>query len=621
MIKKIDPRFVLPLLAGICILIWAQIFLELDGVYNRGFHHLLSTMINFRILLILAVVIGVIVAIRRTEKRRDSSYEWTFPILLGLSILVTMKSLIDAVPILVPLVCYILPLLVLIYTLVFLVPENIKKKILWVLDAKYAGLAIFLMLFVCYSLVGYLITSQKGFNAGDEIFYMCQTESLVEDGDLDLSNNIPGLKFTKKSFRRYHLVLSSRQGKAYSHHPFGVSLLMAPGYALGGRWGAIFMLFFWSSFLGVILLRILKREAENNQIAFFVTLIFSVLLPFSIYAVRSYAELVAAICYLWAFYLIKYNKESSSMRYLLAGIVLGFTYWLLTRRFVIPFAVLNLSALVHCLKTRNMRKFLCLIAPEIVLVAMLLLINNYRFAGNEYFAAGGINNAVLGSNRTLTSVLMHIFSFKFLEPTRLLGALLDKRYGVIWINAFLVLLFPAAIYMTIKDLRRNWEVYTIFWGVYILTCGTNLCAWPAGVCFQPRYALAVLPFLATPCVKLFTEKRQWYKSGGIQIALMLSLISLLALLANPFRFDTSYISYKELSHWNHHLSDFMPWFQSLKFYDGIISLPHIFTVFIMLIALSYLSFSRISARINKTVFFLVVLVATTVIAAIFSDAY
>ena len=70
---------------------------------------------------------------------------------------------------------------------------------------------------------------------GDEGHYLRVTQSLLRDGDLDLSNNLDG-----DAYREFHVLdpgvhraPASPHGTVYSVHPVGLSVLMAPAYWAG----------------------------------------------------------------------------------------------------------------------------------------------------------------------------------------------------------------------------------------------------------------------------------------------------------------------------------------------------------------------------------------------------
>lgn len=70
---------------------------------------------------------------------------------------------------------------------------------------------------------------------GDEPQYLMITQSLLRDGDIDLSDTAPDdlLAFHQVSTIEPHKAAASPQGKVHNRHPVGIAALIAPAYALG----------------------------------------------------------------------------------------------------------------------------------------------------------------------------------------------------------------------------------------------------------------------------------------------------------------------------------------------------------------------------------------------------
>ena len=77
--------------------------------------------------------------------------------------------------------------------------------------------------------------------SGDEPHYLLMAQSLLHDGDLDLSNNYADRDYSS-FYHRGELEPQGLEhvvnGKRVSHHPLGPVLLILPGFALFGRLGA-----------------------------------------------------------------------------------------------------------------------------------------------------------------------------------------------------------------------------------------------------------------------------------------------------------------------------------------------------------------------------------------------
>ena len=137
---------------------------------------------------------------------------------------------------------------------------------------------------------------------GDEPFYLLLTESIVHDGDLDLANQY---REQNSASGRTDLVPqfgdpTGPGGAQYSRHEPFLSLLMAPGYALGGLPGAVAVI----ALFGVLLVRSTVRWMEDEGVsadaARAVFPLFAFGPPVLFYATRIWPEVPAAFCYVEA---------------------------------------------------------------------------------------------------------------------------------------------------------------------------------------------------------------------------------------------------------------------------------------------------------------------------------
>ncbi len=570
--------------------------------------------------LLLAVLVTLLFAYTRwIERGRGNRFEWSFFSLLWLNLFLYMPGLSNAVPAFHPLIKMLLPSLAFMYMVSYLVPLKWRSFLVSLPESPRFGLLLFLVLFAVYGLFALRITATKGIHAGDEIHYILQTRSLVHDHDLDLTNQIEYLEFTRESFSKYHISQASRSGEAHSHHPFGISLLMAPGYALMGTWGALFILVALSSLLGPVLYRILSRETSSPGMSAATAIFFSLSLPVIVYAVRPYPELAAGICYLAAYYIVVYQKPLLLRHMLAAGFVLGFTSWLLTRRFMIPMALINVAAVIRLMREQSIKSYFYFLAPQILLLLGIMGINAWRFAGNEIFT-DTVQSAVTGGATGAWTVFQRAVSrgLEVFAPDRMAGVLYDKRFGVVWINFLLAILIPASVITFIRFARTQWAAHGMFWTSYLLINGLAIWAWPAGICHQPRYILAVIPFLALPFASLLAGYPALIHSGGIRIGVMLAVLSLAGIWLNPFRFDSTYVAYTELHPSLGHLASALPWHRSFRFYDGPLNAVHILATAAAFAFLSLTSFHPKAARISMTSFFLLLLAVMIVLNLFFA---
>src|SRR5207253_7760050 len=86
---------------------------------------------------------------------------------------------------------------------------------------------------------GVLVKTLRSPPDGDEPRYLLMTDSLVRDGDFDLTDN-----FARQDYRAfvpamgYDMVRPFKGGASYALHYVGLPVALAPGYAAAGRVGA-----------------------------------------------------------------------------------------------------------------------------------------------------------------------------------------------------------------------------------------------------------------------------------------------------------------------------------------------------------------------------------------------
>src|SRR5258708_25212057 len=115
-------------------------------------------------------------------------------------------------------------------------------------------LAIPLTLFVLAVYLALLPwTEQVWLRTGDEPHYLIAADSLVRDGDFDLSNNYNPSVFLDwyVSPNLNRQVKSRADGAQFLIHTYGLSLLIAPAYWLAGARGADYFM----ALLGALLAR------------------------------------------------------------------------------------------------------------------------------------------------------------------------------------------------------------------------------------------------------------------------------------------------------------------------------------------------------------------------------
>ena len=172
---------------------------------------------------------------------------------------------------------------------------------------------------------------------GDEPYYLLVTESIVRDFDFDLTNQYRELDTSETG--RSDLVPQPGDSERHSHHEPLLSLLMVPGYALGGLYGAVATIALFGVLLVRSTVRWMQDEGVPDDSARAVFPFFAFGPPVLFYATRIWPEVPAAFLYVEALRGLR-NERAKRWGPALAGLILlklrfaliGLAWPLLVRR-------------------------------------------------------------------------------------------------------------------------------------------------------------------------------------------------------------------------------------------------------------------------------------------------
>jgi hypothetical protein len=139
---------------------------------------------------------------------------------------------------------------------------------------------------------------------GDEPFYLLQTVSLVGDFDLDLANQYA--QRTAAQWGREDITEAQTgdprgdEGQQYSRHEPFLAVLMVPGYALFGLYGAVATIVLFGVLLVRSTLRWMEDEGISEEAARGVFPLFAFAPPVLFYATRIWPEVPAAFFFVEA---------------------------------------------------------------------------------------------------------------------------------------------------------------------------------------------------------------------------------------------------------------------------------------------------------------------------------
>ncbi|MGK2856582.1 MAG: hypothetical protein ACSLFQ_05190 [Thermoanaerobaculia bacterium] len=279
---------------------------------------------------------------------------------------------------------------------------------------------------------------------GDEPFYLLVTESIVRDGDVDLRNQFASL--AQSATRRLDLVPQfgdpvGPAGEQYSRHEPLLSLLLVPGYLLGGLHGAVATIALFAALAVLSMLRLLEEEGISRRTILVVFPLLAFGPPLLAYATRIWPEAPAVLLFSEALRAARKGQRAH------AGIAVALLALLKLRFAVISVALVAGWMLLH----RESRKkalvvFALLAIPAVAVLAIYPQIVAVRmFDPQDVFT---IRNYLLGVGGMLVDGQAGLL---FQAPLWLLGlaALIRWRdlgagakIGIIAAAPYLLLLVP-----------------------------------------------------------------------------------------------------------------------------------------------------------------------------------
>jgi hypothetical protein len=169
---------------------------------------------------------------------------------------------------------------------------------------------LFVLLATCYVASIDLRASRGASITGDEPFYLVTTQSLLQDGDLDLRQ-----QYASASYRSFfdHADPLWRQadplpdGRLLSPHQPGLSMLLLPGFAVGGLLGAQIQLLLIAATAFALAYHLIARETGRRRLAWGTTAVVALSPPAFVYATEVYPEMPAALCVVGALFVLRWR--------------------------------------------------------------------------------------------------------------------------------------------------------------------------------------------------------------------------------------------------------------------------------------------------------------------------
>jgi hypothetical protein len=376
---------------------------------------------------------------------------------------------------------------------------------------------LFFISLVIYNAGSLLLTSSGQTFAGDEPHYLLISHSLLQDGDIDLSNNYADKDYQKIMLAdvkiRSHTAPGTKQ--KYSFHSPGTSILLLPFYALGSLFQGKLLVFFirlgmsvFGALLGLQIFLFCLQEWKKEKLALWVWFLYGFSSPVFFYSLHVYPEIIIALFSLVIFRVLRFSSSLSKSKLVLIGLLLSCFIWFHAIKYVFIAAPLLIYTVWVLLKKfkQGWNILYFLFFPS--LLSILYLIFQYVFYGSFSFAAISWKGALAPeeSLEYLKTIVKDI-PFRYRWET-LAGYFFDQRDGLLLYAPIYFFAFLGCVEMV----RRNFRYFLLLFFLtapYVLNSG--LLTQRTGYAPQARplvavsWALAILigTFLAHNAKRVF----------------------------------------------------------------------------------------------------------------------
>jgi hypothetical protein len=327
--------------------------------------------------------------------------------------------------------------------------------------------------FLFYAALGARLPGPAG-PQGDEPHYLTMAESLLSDGDLDLSD-----EFAERAYAPFfagtlapHRSPASPRGRLYAVHAPGLPVLILPAYATGGYPAVRLFLSLLAAVASALAWR-LSRDvtgSEATALGAWAALTFTPPLPF--YAVAVYPETPAALAV--AAFLLLARGEASGGRLALAALLASTLPWLHPK--FLPLGLLGLGLVL--IRGRFSRAAMAASALAAASIAALLAWFAATFGRASLAAAYGPGPDVDWLNL----------------PRGTLALLLDRQFGLLPLAPLWLLAAPGLVLLLRRGAGDGLRVLLLA-GV-VVAAGASFGMWWGGACPPARFLVPAMPALA-----------------------------------------------------------------------------------------------------------------------------
>ncbi len=349
------------------------------------------------------------------------------------------------------------------------------------------AVTLFFILIIVYQFSIDIRASRGASITGDEPFYLLTTQSLLQDGDLDLTQ-----QYERQSYREFfdhpdglwRQSLPTEDGRLLSPHNPGLSVLLLPGFVAAGLHGAQQELLVIAALTWAFTFVLVARSVGASLVSWLATLAVALSATGFIYSTEIYPEMPAALMLVLSLLIVQGKDRPGTLSAIALALTLTAMAWLGVK--YVPLGMLVGGYFLLRAKQEGKGTLLVLALPSAVAYVW------FHLATFGELTPYSINTVYAGDS-TLEVANSH---FTFGDRIyRLWGLFIDQRFGLIRWSPVLLLALPGVIAMVRSGPLPRLMLSLIITQVLIATfVAITMMGW----WFPGRTLATVLPLFALP---------------------------------------------------------------------------------------------------------------------------
>ena len=367
--------------------------------------------------------------------------------------------------------------------------------------------ALFLVLALAYAFSLGIRATNGAAITGDEPFYLLTTQSLLEDGDLDLRN-----QYDARSYEAFFdhpdglwkQSLPSRDGRLLSPHNPGLSVLLVPGFALGGLTGAQAQLLLTAAATMALAFVLATRLTGRSGVSWLAALGVGLSAVAFVHSTEVYPEIPAALALTLSLLVITKRERLTPVDALCVTAALSAMCWL-----GVKYAPLAVLVSIYFLLRADGPGRAVLIGLSSASAALFVWFHLETFGSLTPYSV----NVVYSGQSTVEVFGRHVdFGDRFY---RLWGLFVDRRFGVGRWAPLLLAAVPGLVLLV-----RRGSAHRVVFGLIAaqVLIATFVAITMMGWWFPGRTLMTVLPLFTLPLAHAAAAAATWVRAAIAVVA-------------------------------------------------------------------------------------------------------